>query len=255
MVTGYIFSGFLTDEQPLDNGIVLANLNSVYPHEGIGGIITKLEGVPRFDADDKNTKFDSIKIYTDDLKTVHDIATYHFLQSGNRRYIRGEYHNCLHGENRIKWSLDLGLGNFPTVKEIKDGFAFLGNFCGENIWIKLGELNHQFAKFQTHLEIFEANPNGGGWEKGYTYIGPNKVLRAAPSMDAKAILNNIPPEYEIHILGKAKDGWAKVKLKEAKHIFGDMYFKKSIYGKTWEGFIMITEPDGAPLIAPHIFGC
>ena len=254
-VTGYIFSGFLVKKQPTNHGVILANLNSNYSQQGIGGILMDLENLPI----EKQKYFirgkDTLQLYGDDLKTVHTIAAHQFLTSGNRRFIKGDFTNCLHSKPRIRFSHDLGLGNFVLVKEIKKGFAFLGNFCGKNIWIKLAELDTDFVSFKSYAEIFESKPIGGAWEHGYTYTGPNKVLRAQPSLSAKSILNTIPPDYEIHIVGPVKGNWAKVKIKEAKHEFGEMYYRKSIYGKTWEGWIMITEPDGAPLMQPHIFGC
>lgn len=255
-VTGYIFSGFLVKEQPTTHGVILANLNQTYGRKGIGGIIYNPEKLPMEKQKYLLSGKDTLQIYGDDLKTVQTIASHRFLVGGNRRFIKGDYRDCNYGrKDRVHFSHDLGLGNFPIVKEIKNGFAFLGNYCGKNIWINLSELDTDFVNFKNYNEIFEDNPIGGGWEKGYSYVGPNKVLRSSHSLNSKAILNNILPEYEIHLLGPIKGNWAKVKIKEAKAVFGEMYYQKSIYGKTWEGWIMITEPDGTPLMEPHIFGC
>jgi len=254
-VTGYIFSGFLSDQRVVSEEVVLANLSGNRSYMGIGGL------VPNPDSDRARPREgiiaadDTVRIYAADLKTVTAIASHWFLRTGNRRYIQIDKSNCPRTRNRVAYSSELGVGNFPYVKSIKDGFAYLGDICGKPIWINLEELNSDYASFKSHIEIFEANPNGGGWEHGYTYIGPNKVLRANPDIASKAIVNKIPPGYEIYLLGPVKNNWAKVKLREAKQIFGEMYFEKSVYGKTWEGWVMIAEPDGAALIEPHIFGC
>jgi len=255
-VTGYIFSGFLSDKQPEHAAVNLIHFNGIQQRQGIGGIVIDNEKLPRRPYDFKLDANDTLRLYKDDLKTVSIIASHWFLQSGNKRYLSPENKDCPfdYSSKRIFHSNELGLGNFPYVKEIKDGFALLGLLCGESVWVKLDELP-DYAKFQSHIEVFQDQPNGGGWEKGYTYIGSNNVLRTSPELNAKAIVNKIPPDYEIHLLGPIKNNWAKVKVKQAEHIFGEMYYEKSIYKKTWEGWMMIVEPDGMPLIEPHIFGC
>ncbi len=256
LVTGYIFSGFLTKEQDKSASVNLAHFNGIQQGQGIGGIILEAEKLPLRPNNFKLAPNDSLRFYKDDLKTVSSIASHWFLLYGGKRYLSPDKKDCPFDSTskRMSFSSELGLGNFPYVKEIKGDFALLGFVCGEAVWVKLNELP-DFAKFQSHLEIFQGQPNGGGWEKGYTYLGTNNVLREAPDLNAKAIVNKILPDYEIHLLGPVKNNWAKVKVKQAKHIFGEMYYEKSIYSKTWEGWIMLVEPDGMPLMEPHIFGC
>ncbi len=254
-VTGYIFDGFLSKKQPDYKGVNVQHFINQRSRiqQGIGGILLDTN-LPRPHRSEIATN-DTVRLYNSDLKTIYSLASHWFLHHGNRRYIQIDTKDCQYSKERISYSSELGLGNFPRVQSIKNGFAYLGEHCTHPVWIKLEELNPKYVQFKSYAEIFEANPNGGAWEKGYTYTGPNKVLRFQPSLDSKSVLNNIPSEYEIHIIGPIKDNWAKVKIKEAKQVFGEMYYKKSIYGKTWEGWIMITEPDGEPLISPHIFGC
>lgn len=257
VVTGYIFSGFLSKERVLSEAVNITYFLGNQAKKGIGGLVLKNSRMMRRPNLSELAADDTVRLYDADLKTVHTFASYWYLNFASKRHVLLKDKNCVPhlDKNRLRYESELGMGNFVYVKEIKEGFAYLGELCGKAVWVNLAELDKDKVSFRSHSNIFAANPKGGGWEHGYTYVGSNKVLRAEPDLEAKALLSNIAREYEIYIIGSVKNNWAKVKVREAEQVFGEMYFEKSVYGKSWEGWIMITEPDGTPLIEPHIFGC
>jgi len=258
-VTGYVFDGFLVknkediqDAIPAD--IKIEKLQTVFnQNAGVGGLIPDLGNL----IPNKRKDFE-VSLYGKDRKTIIGKASYEFFRGGNyRRYSDFKHpENCAYTDApRMSASSELGLGDFLRVHDQQEDFLFLGYICHQPVWVNSNELDANMVEFKNYLEIFKAFPKGGGWEAGYTYTGANKVLRDAPNLKAKPVLNNILPDYEIYLLGEYRGHWAKVKIREAQHNFGEMYFSGTDYGEEWEGWIMIVEPDGTMLMAPHIFGC
>ena len=258
-VTGYVFDGFLVKTKAaiktaIPKDIKIEKLQTVFnQNAGIGGLMLNRENLVR--ADRENF---TIPLYGKNRKGIIGHVSNTFFRNGNYR----RYSNFKHPEDckytdppRMSASSELGLGDFIRVYDRKDDFLFLGYICHQAVWVRTSDLDPEKVKFENYLNIFKSLPKGGGWEAGYTYTGANKVLRESPDLNAKPILNNILPDYEIYLLGEYKGHWAKVKIREARHKFGEMYFSGTDYGRDWEGWIMIVDPDGTMLMAPHIFGC
>lgn len=258
-VTGYVFDGFLVKDKEaiqtaIPTDIRIEKLQTVFnQNAGIGGLMPNLDNLVRSERENF-----TIPLYGKDRKTIIGRASNEFFRGGNyRRYTDFKHpDNCKYTDPpRMSASTELGLGNFLRVYDQKDDFLFLGYICQQPVWVNSHELDPDMVAFQNYLQIFKSLPGGGAWEAGYTYTGANKVLRKSPDLNAQPILNNILPDYEIYLLGEYQGHWAKVKIREAKHNFGEMYFSGTDYGQEWEGWIMIVDPDGTMLMAPHIFGC
>jgi len=259
IVTGYVFDGFLVRnkeniEDAIPENIKIEKLQTVFnQNAGIGGLLTNPKKLTA-----ANKENFEISLYGENQDTIIGRVSYEFFRKGNYR----KYSDFKHPENckytdapRMSASTELGLGNFLRVYDRKENFLFLGHICHQPVWINSSELDPETVIFQNYLDIFKSYPKGGVWKAGYSYSGANKVLRKKPKLNAKAVLKNILPDFEIFLLGEYQGTWAKVKVREAQHNFGEMYFTGTDYGNEWVGWIRIVDSNGTMLIAPHIFGC